>query len=136
MRDLLLVLLLASLTVSYNIRENHQYWYTANKAGAQTGIPYADVAWNYCDYKCTSFEHVVQGVDFFVITFSQGTVSPNFAACYGRNQAGQVQLWKQYTSNSWYDTNCGGDTEDYYTNTNKYSQVSQEGVGFGSLFTY
>jgi hypothetical protein len=97
------LLLLITLASCFNVRANHEYWYTANRKTAESGIPYADVAWNYCDYKCTSFEKVVPGVDFFIINFSQSAVKPNFAACYGRAPTGQVKLWNTYiSSNAWY----------------------------------
>jgi hypothetical protein len=80
---------------------------------------------------------LVPGVDFFVISFSESAVKPNFAACYGKAPTGQVKLWNTYiSSNSWYEENCGADTEDYYANTQNYQQVGQEGVGIGANFNY
>lgn len=121
----LALLLLITLTSTYHVRENHQYWYTANRKTAETQVPYADSPWNYCDYKCTSFEKLVPGIDFFIINFRQSSVTPNFAACYGKNLLGQVKLWNQFAKNSWYESNCGSDSEDYYANTQKYQQLSQ-----------
>lgn len=42
-------LLLVALAASYHVRAEHQYWYTANRKAAETGVPFADVTWNYCD---------------------------------------------------------------------------------------
>lgn len=129
-------LLLLTLAACYNIRENHEYWYTANKKTAQSGVPFADIAWNYCDYKCTSFEKLVPGVDFYIINFSQSAVTANFAACYGKSATGQIQIWNKYVQNSWFDKNCGSETEDYLSLTTKYTIVSQEGQGIGANFNY
>lgn len=48
----LLLLVLVTLAASRYTRVEHDYWYTANKKTAQTGVPYADAPWNYCDMKC------------------------------------------------------------------------------------
>jgi len=120
-------LLLVTLAASYSIRENHQYWYTANRKTAEAGVPFADVAWNYCDYKCLSFEKLALGVDFYIVNFKQSSVTPNFAACYGKSATGEVKPWNSYVQNAWFDKNCGADTEDWALNTAKYSIVSKEG---------
>ncbi len=129
-------LLLITLAASYHIRENHQYWYTANRKAAESQVPYADVAWNYCDYKCTTFEKFVPGVDFYVINFRESAVKPNFSACYGKSATGQIQLWNKYLSNDFYEKQCGDDSEDYLQNNSRYQKLSEEGVGIGALFNY
>lgn len=131
----LALLLLVTLGTCYHVRENHEYWYTANRKAAQTNVPYADVAWNYCDYKCTSLEKFVTGVDFYIINFRESTVKPNFSACYGKSLTGSVKLWNTYLSNSFYESQCGSDSEDYLTNS-KYTKLSEEGTGIGTLFSY
>lgn len=47
--------LLVALATSFHMREAHDYWYTDPRKPAETGIPFLDAAWNYCDIKCTSF---------------------------------------------------------------------------------
>jgi hypothetical protein len=71
-KTLLITLALISLSCSIFIRNNeqHDYWYTAGKAAATSGVPYADIAWGYCDMKCTYLEHYYPGLDFVVIGFS------------------------------------------------------------------
>ena len=129
------LLFLVTLASAYHIRENHQYWYTANRKAAETNVPFADVAWNYCDYKCTTLEKLVPGVDFYIINYRESSVKPNFSACYGKTLTGAVKLWNTYTSNAFYEEQCGGDSEDYLTNS-KYTKLSEEGVGIGTLFSY
>lgn len=82
------ILFLVTLAASYHVRENHEYWYTANRKATEANIPYADFGWNYCDYKCVSLEKIVTGVDFYVINFRESVVKPNFSACYGKSLTG------------------------------------------------
>jgi hypothetical protein len=47
----ILMLNLFILTHSHFLR-THQYWYTAEKPLIKTGASFADISWNYCDFKC------------------------------------------------------------------------------------
>lgn len=89
--------LLVVFAASFHVRsEQHDYWYTAAKNTASTGVPFADVAWNYCDVKCVNFEKKKAGFDFFVINFKDAVYKPNFTACYAKNVAtGEVTLWNK-----------------------------------------
>lgn len=128
--------LLVALATSYHVRTEHQYWYTANKGAAQSGVPFADVAWNYCDLKCISLEKIYPGNDFYVINFKDVVYKPNFSACYVKAPgATNPDLWSKVAKNDFYDKNCGGDTEDYLKNS-VYTKISEEGVGIGVKITY
>jgi len=48
---LLFACLLALTSCSF--LRSHNYWYTAGKTVATSSAPMADVAWGYCDMKCT-----------------------------------------------------------------------------------
>lgn len=84
----------------------HKYWYTAPKKPAATGIPFADVAWNYCDLKCLYLENYYPNTDFVVINFEEAAYKPNFAACYVRSASG-YSLWSTIASNAFFEENCG-----------------------------
>jgi len=108
MKKILLIFSVVAIAISMQLR-NHEYWYTAQKAVVTKKIPLGDVAWGYGDMKCTYLEKIFTGRDFFVIPFSGGTFSLDFAACYtqeGNN--GTYKLWNTAGSNSYYETNCGG----------------------------
>ena len=119
-----IIALLAVLAVSQcAFLRNHQMWYTAPKELVNT----FDWTWNYCDMKCTYLETVaatqgIGGLDFVSIEFTQGTLYPNFAACYLKTTSGATVVyrpWYTVVSNEWFETNCGdGDRdEDYYALT-------------------
>ncbi|CAM6006378.1 unnamed protein product [Sphagnum balticum] len=123
--------------------QNHQYWYTAGLSPVKTGVSGADIAWNYCDLKCLYLEQYNPGKDFVVISFTQSIIQPNFAACYVQTVQGSKTtnvLWDDATSNSYYEANCGGETEDYYElslgNNPKYTVTGTQGVGIGTEITY
>ena len=128
-------LLLAVLATSFHVRENHEYWYTAAKKTAKTGVPFADVAWNYCDYKCTTLEHFYPGYDFYIINFKDAVYKPNFSACYVTViGSGEYKLWNTVAKNKWYEDNCGDDKKDWLKE--KYEKINEEGVGIGTLPSY
>lgn len=153
-----IILLVALLALgSCSLTRNHQTWYTASRSIALSGLPYADSAWNYCDFKCTYLEKYYPGKDFVVIPFSAGSLSPNFAACYVATGAAissntsvstngtststgsttNYALWNTVASNTFYESACGGDKEDYYTQTTganpKYTVSGNiQGVGIGT----
>lgn len=129
-------LLLVALAASYHVRAEHQYWYTANRKAAETGVPFADVTWNYCDVKCTTLEKLKPGFDFFVVNFQDAVYKPNFSACYAKAVGTQTyQLWNKVITNDWYEKNCGSDSEDYLTNS-AYKKTDEAGVGVGVRITY
>ena len=128
--------LLVALATSYSIRTEHQYWYTANKGAAQSGVPFADVAWNYCDLKCVTFEKIYPGNDFYIINFKDAVYKPNFSACYVKTPGStDPVLWSKVASNDFYDKNCGGDKEDYLKNS-AFTKINEEGVGIGTKIVY
>lgn len=131
-------ILLVTFAASYHIRENHEYWYTAGKSVAESKVPFADVAWNYCDYKCLTFETFPgqEAVDFFVINFGDSVPKPDFAACYGQKVGDAApKLWNTFVQNEWYNKNCGDDKEDYLTN-NKYTKKEEVGKARNTLLNY
>lgn len=137
---ILTFLLLVALTCSSYIPRTHQFWKSAGRSASKV----SDWAWSYCDLKCTYLEKYYVGSDFVVITFSYvGTfvqVQPNFSACYYKTLTG-YNLWSTIAgSNTWYETNCGKDTEDYYANTvglnPKYKVESVEANGIGVEIVY
>jgi hypothetical protein len=136
---LILAIMLLALG-SASLTRNHEFWYTAGKAAATAGLWNSDYAWNYCDMKCTYLEHLFPGNDFVVISFSESTFKPNFASCYiakTANSTTTYALWNTAGKNTWYETNCGADTEDYYALTKgdkpKYTIVGNiEGAGIGT----
>lgn len=144
-KTVILTLVLVALA-SAHLTRNHDYWYTANKAGATSGIPYADIPWGYCDMKCTYLEKYYTTHDFVVIGFTESVVKPDFAACYvatpsltGGNTT--YALWSTIAKNIYYDDNCGKDDEDYYKLTqgaNPKYKVSGPilGVGIGTEINY
>lgn len=145
MIKLILSIALVSLACG-GLTRNHDYWYTAGKSVATSGVPYADKAWGYCDMKCTYLEKYYPGNDFVVIPFSESTFKPDFAACYvakSSNGTTTYALWNTVATNSYFETNCGGDKkeEDYYALTQgdkpKY-KVSGNilGVGIGTEIVY
>ena len=127
--------LLTALATSYHIRDSHDFWYNAARKTASSGVPYADVAWNYCDYKCITLETIYPSIDFYVINFKDAIYKPNFSACYAKTPGGTPQLWNKVAQNSWYQENCGDDKEDYLQNPD-YTQESQEGTGIGTPINY
>ena len=122
MKIIILSLLLIILCQSLNL-QTHDYWFTKFKKSAQSGIPYADVAWNYCDLKCIYLESIVPNTDFYVVNFQDTLYKPNFSACYAVVSGGKPQLWNKAISNSFYERICGGDKEDYLANS-KYKKIS------------
>ena len=133
MKVLLLALLVLFATAKYT-RASHEYWYTAAKSTATTGIPYADISWNYCDLKCLYLENLYEGKDFVVINFEEAAYKPNFAACYVRTSHGYA-LWNTVAQNSFFEENCGGDTEDYAASSD-YTITSKEGQGRRAQISY
>jgi hypothetical protein len=140
-----LILLLALLAfASASFLRTHDYWYTAQKSLVKTGAPFSDIAWNYCDLKCLYLERYYTTADFAFITFNAGTFKPNFGACYviktDSNGAKTYALWNTVATNTWYDTNCGKETEDYYAFSTgaspKYKVEQIEGEGKGVEVTY
>ena len=140
-----LILLMALLAfASADFLRTHDYWYTAQKALVKTGAPLSDLAWNYCDLKCLYLERYYTTYDFAFITFNAGTFKPNFGACYvvKTDAAGAktYALWNTVATNTWYDANCGKETEDYYalsTGTSPKYKVEQiEGEGKGVEVIY
>jgi hypothetical protein len=148
MKLLLLTVLVACASAGF-IR-NHDFWYTAGKTLATSGIPFGDIAWGYCDMKCTYLEKYYPGMDFVVIPFSESTIKPDFAACYvAVLNAGvtSYKLWDTVASNTYYEANCGsGDAnkkeeEDYYAlsqGANPKYKVNGDilGVGIGTEINY
>ena len=133
---LVLVLALVMLASSRFVRENHDYWLTAGRKPAETNVPFVDVAWNYCDYKCLYLESIETNYDFYVVNFKDVIYKPNFSACYAKpksNTKATPQLWKEVIDNEWYENNCGGDDEDWLDH---YDKVNEEGAGFGKLIAY
>jgi hypothetical protein len=136
---LILAIMLLALG-SASLTRNHEFWYTAGKAAATAGLWNSDYAWNYCDMKCTYLEKLFPGNDYVVISFSESTFKPNFASCYiakTANSTTTYALWNTGGKNTWYETNCGADTEDYYALTKgdkpKYTIVGNiEGAGIGT----
>jgi hypothetical protein len=136
---LILAIMLLALG-SASLTRNHEFWYTAGKAAATAGLWNSDYAWNYCDMKCTYLEKLFPGNDYVVISFSESTFKPNFASCYiakTANNTTTYALWNTGGKNTWYETNCGADTEDYYALTKgdkpKYTIVGNiEGAGIGT----
>jgi hypothetical protein len=125
MKTVILLLLVAFAMAKYE-RENHNYWYTALKTSATTGVPYADIGWNYCDLKCLYLEKYYPNTDFVVKTFTQNSaVTPDFAACYVKSGT-TLALWNTVATNAFFEKNCGADTEDYLHNT-KYTVKTTEG---------
>ena len=142
---LLIVFVALMAFASATLVRNHEFWYTAQKKLVTTGIPFADYAWNYCDLKCLYFEHYYKGKDFVYINFSEGTFKPNFAACFVRtvlsNGTATYALWNTVVkNNTWYNTNCGKDTANYWAQSQganaKYSVLSIKGIGIGNYPIY
>lgn len=128
-------ILLVALATSYHIRE-HNYWYTANRKPAETGVPFADMGWNYCDMKCITFEKLYPGNDFYIINFKDAIYKPNFSACYVKVAgATEPALWNTVAKNDWYEKNCGSDAENYLKNS-AFTKVNEEGVGIGVKIVY
>lgn len=96
---LYLALFLLALATSRYVRDNHDYWYTVNRKSAETGVPYADVAWNYCDLKCLYMENLKSGTDFYVVNFKDAWYKPNFSVCYAKPNGGVAKLWKDVVQN-------------------------------------
>jgi hypothetical protein len=132
----LIFIVLVALAASEHVRREHNYWYTAGLATAKTGVPYTDVAWNYCDIKCATFEKQKPGYDFFIINFQDAVYKPNFSACYATAPGSSTPtLWNKVVQNKWYEDNCGKDDTDYLTNT-AYKVVDKVGVGIGTAIVY
>jgi hypothetical protein len=148
MKLILLTILVAAASAGF-IR-NHNFWYTSGKALATSGIPFGDIAWGYCDMKCTFLEHFNPGFDFVVIPFSESTLKPDFAACYVSAVAGGItsyKLWDTVATNTYYEKYCGSgdpnvkEAEDYYAQTqgnNPKYKISGDilGVGIGAEINY
>jgi hypothetical protein len=125
----------ALLTVGITLHVRHEFWTTANRKTAEIGIPYADLTWDYCDYRCLFLESLKPNVDFYIINFRNSFYKPNFSACYAKPVGGTPQLWNEVITNNFYDLYCGKDTEDYLYNS-QYEKISEEGVGVGTLISY
>ena len=144
MNKTLIVLVALLVAASANLLRTHDYWYTAQKAVVKTHAPLADTAWNYCDDKCLWLEHLYKGKDFCFITFSESIFKPNFGACYVVNTDSTGKktyaLWNTVATNTFYDTYCGKETEDYYALTQgdkkKYEVKGIEGEGVGTEDDY
>jgi hypothetical protein len=142
-KTLILTIALVCL-VSGNMLRNHEYWYTAGKVAATSGVPMADVAWGYCDMKCTYLEKYYPNTDFVVIPFTESTFKPDFAACYvatTSNGTTTYTLWNKVATNTYFETNCGSDAEDFYALTQGASpkyKVSGPilGAGIGTEINY
>lgn len=148
MKAIILLVLVAAVSAGF-IR-NHNYWYTAPKVGATSGIPFGDIAWGYCDMKCTYLERYYPGYDFVVIPFSESTIKPDFAACYAALVSGGVtsyKLWDTVATNNYFEKYCGSgdantkEAEDYYALTqgaNPKYKISGDilGVGIGTEINY
>lgn len=78
------VLALFFLGRSRFIHSSHEYWFTGGKKSAETKIPFTDVAWNYCDYKCLYLEQLEPNYDFFIVNFKGTSKIPDFSACYAQ----------------------------------------------------
>jgi hypothetical protein len=143
MKYTILLALLVALS-SCSFLRTHDYWYTATKSAVTSGVPLADVPWGYCDIKCTYLEKHNPGKDFVVISFTESTFKPDFAACYvAQNNNGTVDyaLWNKAATNAYYEANCGGETEDYYSLTKganpKYKITGDIlGQGIGNEINY
>ncbi len=141
MSKILIVLLaLVAFASAGFLRTTHDYWYTAQKALVKTKARLSDVAWNYCDLKCLYLERYYPASDFAFLTFSQSIFKANFGACYvikvdPATNAKTFALWNTVATNSWYETYCGKETEDYYAlslgASPKYKVESIEGEGKG-----
>jgi hypothetical protein len=68
-KALLITISLIALTCA-DLTRNHDYWYTAGKTPVTSGVPLGDVAWGYCDLKCTYLEKYYPQSDFVVIPFT------------------------------------------------------------------
>ena len=144
MNKVLIVLLALVAFASADLLRTHNYWYTAQKSIVKSGAPLADKAWNYCDLKCLYLERYYSAYDFAFITFNAGTFKPNFGACYviktDATGAKTYALWNSVATNSWYDANCGKETEDYYALSQganaKYKVEQIEGEGKGVEVVY
>ena len=99
-----------------------------------TGIPFSDVAWDYCDLKCLYLENYYPNTDFVVLNFEEAAYKPNFAACYVRSANG-YSLWNTVASNTFYEENCGEDNEDYAASSD-YRIISKLGEGRGAHISY
>ena len=130
---ILLAVLLVFATAKFT-KASHEYWYTAAKKTATTGVPFADISWNYCDLKCLYLETYYPGKDFVVINFEEAAYKPNFAACYVRTTHGYA-LWNTVAKNNFFEENCGHDNEDYVANSD-YRIISKEGEGRGARIEY
>lgn len=139
-----LIVLISLIAISSSLELRHNFWYTAPKAAVTSGIPFSDVSWNYCDMKCTYLEKYNPGKDFVVIPFTESTFKPDFAACYvatSANSTVSYTLWSNVTKNTYFEANCGGDTEDYYANSkgaNPKYKISGDilGQGIGTEINY
>lgn len=95
---IIIILLLGTLALARNIQVEHNYWSTANRKFAESGTPYIDKLWNYCDLKCLYFESLVPNADFYVVNFKDKLYKPDFSACYARVAGGTPKPWnKVYT---------------------------------------
>lgn len=145
MKELVFTIALLAIA-SGSLTRNHDFWYTAAKAVATSGAPFADKPWGYCDMKCTYLEKYYPGKDFVVIPFTESTLKPDFAACYVAtpgNGTTNYALWNTVATNSYFEENCGADKkeEDYYALTqgaNPKYKVSGAilGVGIGTEINY
>ena len=133
MKLIFLIVVVVMVGAKYQ-RASHAYWYTAAKKTATTGVPYADISWNYCDLKCTYLENYYPDKDFVVMEFEEAAYKPNFAACYVQTSNGYA-LWNTVAKNSFFDDNCGGDSDDYASNS-EYKIISKEGDGRGTPISY
>lgn len=95
-----LIIALIGIVAAKFTREEHNYWFSANRKTATSDVPYADVAWNYCDLKCLYLESIYDHVDFYVANFKDAMYKPNFSACYAKLEGGAPQLWNKVAHNN------------------------------------
>ena len=129
-KSILICVLVVLVSAKFHHRPSHNYWYTKGKAAANTGVPYVDAAWNYCDLKCLYFENYYPNKDFVVLEFEGAIYEPDFAACYVKSGSNYA-LWNTVATNSFFEENCGGDSEDY-TQNSKYKIKTKSGEGVGA----
>ena len=88
----------------------------------ESGVPYGDYAWYYCDLKCLYLHNYHPNATFVWIDFTPNWfLGLRFAACFveipptaaGKNAT--YELWNTVIkNNTFYNTHCGGDTVNYW----------------------
>ena len=117
----LLIALLAAVSGSFI--QQHDYWHTFDKTLMEKGIPFTAYLWNWCGSKCLYLHNYNTTANFAWIEFNQtkSSLLPNFGACFVEtNVSGKVSyaLWDTaITNNTWYSTNCGSDTTNWWNDT-------------------